>query len=121
MTFRLGPILLLQSTTNFWSVSVLVVVETNDPPLLEASIGPTKLKTKPPEYLLQHGDWFAIRYVINVSQEDFEQEVSYRLKGSDEWKFSVPAKDAAPHILFGSCNGFSDAKYMKHVRQKNFL
>ena len=121
MKFRLGPILSLRPTTNFWSVSVLVVVETDDPPVLEASIGPTKLKTNHPVRLLQHGDWFAFRYVINVSQEDFEQEVSYRLKDSDEWKFSVPAKDAAPHILFGSCNGFSDAKYMKHVKQKNFL
>ena len=121
MKFRLGPILSLWPTTNFWSVSVLVVVETDDLPVLEASIGPTKLETNNPVCLLQHDDWFAFRYVIDVPQEEFEQEVSYRLKDSDEWKFSVPAKDAAPHFLFGSCNGFSDAKYMKHVKQKNFL
>ncbi len=121
MALHLGPILTLRSTTaNTWAVSALVVVD-SAPPVLNFSYGDTKRAAPEPVTLLEHNGWVVLRYVMNVTQEARALTVSYGLTKIGNWKFVVPAKDAAPHVLFASCNGFSDPKYMKQVKQRNFL
>jgi hypothetical protein len=50
----------------------------------------------------------------------YEQRVRYDVDGA-VYSFVAPAKGAAPTCAYTSCNGFSDAKVIKRVREPNAM
>jgi PhoD related phosphatase len=117
---KLGPVLkFLGCQDGVWGVSALVVTDQADAqPVLMLSgsspIAALRLADLP------HTASAAWRFDFGIAQIAQRQTVSYTLDGT-LYTLQVPSKDAPPNMAYASCNGFSDPKLMKQVKEKNAL
>lgn len=117
---KLGPILkFLGCQDNTWGVSALVVTDVGDAaPVLDIRDNGTPaalaLQT------LSHTSSQVWRFDFGIKQAKAPQNIVYTLDGAQH-SFQVPALGSQPAIAYASCNGFSDPKLMKQVKEKNAL
>lgn len=117
MNLLLGPVLQFLGIQNKqWCISVLVTTATAAPPVLQSSavFTPfTLLET------LQSGAsvW---RGGLMVDLGSAPQRVRYSVDAA-AFAVHVPADQAPPRMVYGSCNGFSSPGLMKGVKDKNAL
>ncbi|MFM9433488.1 hypothetical protein ACFDR9_000529 [Janthinobacterium sp. CG_23.3] len=125
MAVALGPILKFCGVDDdLWSVSALVVCGGGEPaPAVLVydgdkwdAIGAVSLG----ERRQQKSGYTVWRYRFAIAQKAAQQEIRYTV-GSVEYIFMVPPAGGAPTCAYTSCNGFSDAKLMKQVQDKNAL
>lgn len=124
MALLLGPILGFRGCEGgVWRVSVLVVTEGLAAPAISVS-APGKLAAPPKKSLknitFDQRSASLWRFDIQTRQTAWAQTVAYDA-GGRQARFNVPAKDAAPRIAYGSCNGFSSMKLLKNTRDANAL
>jgi PhoD related phosphatase len=117
---KLGPILkFLGCQNDTWGVSALVVTDAADAAPEVAIVG----QRKPAAVLLaqlQHTGSAVWRFDFAIAQTALRQTVAYTCNGVSA-DLQVPAKGAQPALAYASCNGFSDPKLMKQVKDKNAL
>ncbi len=113
---RLGPVLqFLGCDAGQWRVSALWVQDSADaPPVLTVGGQPAQ-RTQAPVPGSSHTAW---RFELAVAQTASAQEVSYGI-GGETHAFHVPARGAPPALAYASCNGYSDPRAMKSVREPN--
>lgn len=113
---RLGPVLqFLGGEAGQWRVSALWVQDSADaPPVLTVGGQPVQ-RTQAPVPGSSHTAW---RFELAVAQTASTQEVSYGI-GGETHAFHVPARGAPPALAYASCNGYSDPRAMKSVREPN--
>ena len=122
MNIVMGPVLGFQGISDsHWQLSALFVAEGDGVPDsltiqddgdLQEVENPTPLKS-----LAARAVW---RYDFAVKQSGSVRKVEYMLSGPNQkWSFFVPAAGTTPRIAYASCNGFSDPRDMKKVRDKN--
>ncbi len=117
MSRQLGPILkFLGADDDGWHVSVLLAAPAAAMPHLACPASASIRST----LLARHGagvDAIEVRnFRLSVPQTPFEQRVRYDVDGA-VYSFVVPARGAAPTCAYVSCNGFSDPKVIKKVRE----
>jgi PhoD related phosphatase len=117
---KLGPVLkFLGCQDDTWGISAMVVTDAADAaPLLTVAGQP-----KPAAIALQqlpHSASAVWRFDFAVPQKAVAQIVSYTL-GGVQYSLQVPAKGAQPAMAYASCNGFSDPKLMKQVKDQNAM
>jgi PhoD related phosphatase len=126
MKISLGPILSFRGvTTAGWNVSALIV---------------TEVGSSPPEATIQSGNKKAVRrsakllktfpesnptsqvwrFDFAVKQKAGEQQASYSIDGVEN-HFIVPGRNAAPNMIYASCNGFSSMKLLNDTKDANRL
>lgn len=124
MPVALGPVLSFKglSPENSWGVSVLVVTDIGQAP--QISVEPASVQVLIGQWQLlaaqaasqdatkRHHIWHCD---LDVVQQAGAIEVTYRIDGAAPATFAVPPLGAVPGIIYASCNGFSDPKYMKAV------
>ena len=117
---KLGPILkFLGCQNDTWGVSALVVTDAADalPVLAVAGLGPTQAVQLAH---LAHTGSAVWRFDFAIAQTAARHTVAYTLNGVPS-ALQVPAKGVQPALAYASCNGFSDPKLMKQVKDKNAL
>jgi phosphodiesterase/alkaline phosphatase D-like protein len=115
-----GPILqFLGCQDGVWGLSLMVVCEAGDPqPALRLNV-PAEL-VRGASGPVPGLDATAWRFDIAVRQTAATQRIGYRLAGQDH-SVQVPALGTTPSMAYVSCNGFSDARTRKSVREPNAL
>jgi PhoD related phosphatase len=117
---KLGPVLkFLGCQDDTWGVSAMVVTDATDAAPVLTVAG----QAKPAAIALQqlpHTASAVWRFDFAVPQKAAAQIVSYTLAGV-QYSLQVPAKGAQPAMAYASCNGFSDPKLMKQVKDQNAL
>ena len=124
MALLLGPILGFRGCDGgVWRVSVLVVAPGAAAPKISTG-NPGKLGAlpkKPLKAITYQGQNAALwRFDIQTTQGATAQTVSYQVDDVQA-AFNVPVTDAAPRIVYGSCNGFSSMKLLKDTNDANAL
>ena len=124
MALLLGPVLGVRGCDGgVWRASVLVVATGAAAPKLSVT-QPGKsgaLPKKPLKAIAFDGNSAALwRFDIHTPQSATAQTVAYAVDGVQA-QFNVPAKNAAPRIAYGSCNGFSSMKLLKDTHDANAL
>ena len=117
---KLGPVLkFLGCQNDTWGVSALVVTDAADavPVLAVAGLGPTQAVQLAH---LAHTGSAVWRFDFAIAQTAARHTVAYTLNGVPS-ALQVPAKGVQPALAYASCNGFSDPKLMKQVKDKNAL
>ena len=117
---KLGPVLkFLGCQNDTWGVSALVVTDAADavPVLAVAGLGPTQAVQLAH---LAHTGSAVWRFDFAIAQTAARQTVAYTCNGVAT-ALQVPANGAQPAMAYASCNGFSDPKLMKQVKDKNAL
>lgn len=121
MSIEFGPILNLRKTTGTkWTISALVLVRKNaSPPAYEAALssGTVDNITTIASVPLASPQYDAVRYDFSIPLTTKPQTVTYQI-GTEQFQFSVPAKNTTPNLAYVSCNGFSSARVMKDVEDK---
>jgi hypothetical protein len=126
MKISLGPILGFRGvTTSGWNVSALIVTDVlSDPPDAIVQSGNKKGTRRAAKLLKAFPEsdptsqvW---RFDFAVKQTARAQPVSYSI-GSVENSFVVPPRDAAPNMLYASCNGFSSMRLLNDTKDANRL
>ena len=121
MSRQLGPILkFLGADDDGWHVSVLLAAPAAAMPHVACPASESMHAT----LLARHGcgvDAVEVRsFRFAIPQTPFEQRVRYDVDGAVH-SFVVPARGAAPTCAYTSCNGFSDPKVIKKVREPNAM
>lgn len=115
-----GPILqFLGCQDGVWGLSLMMVCSATDPqPALRLNV-PAELVNgaSGPVPGLDATAW---RFDIAVRQTATPQRIGYRLAGSSH-SFQVPALGATPSMAYVSCNGFSDARTRKTMKDASAL
>ena len=115
-----GPILqFLGCQDGVWGLSLMIVCDAADPqPALRLNV-PAELVNgaSGPVPGLQATAW---RFDIAVRQTAAPQRIDYRLAGQNH-SIQVPALGTTPTMAYVSCNGFSDARSRKSVKEPNAL
>jgi hypothetical protein len=125
MALALGPILKFCGVDNdVWTVSALLVCRSDAAaptvlvydgdkwtPIAALSLGARRRKQT---------DYTIWSYRLAIAQNAAEQEIRYTV-GPAEYSYMVPPAAGAPTCAYTSCNGFSDAKLMRQVQDKNAL
>ena len=115
-----GPILqFLGCQGGVWGLSLMMICSSSDPqPALRLNV-PAELVNgaSGPVPGLDATAW---RFDIAVRQTAMPQRIGYRLAGRSH-SFQVPALGATPSMAYVSCNGFSDARTRKTVKDANAL
>jgi hypothetical protein len=113
-----GPILqFLGCHDGTWGLSLLVLCPAGEPqPALRLNV-PAELVSgwSGPVPGLDATAW---RFDLVVRQTAVAQTIGYRVAGKSH-QFSVPALGATPAMAYVSCNGFSDARARKTLREPN--
>ncbi len=116
MALELGPVLKFRgydAASNQWRLSALVV--SKQPPG-DLQCGAQRVQ---PEALRGGPDGMtAYRYLFAASLEDRERALDYDI-GGQRYRVAVPARNLAPRMAYGSCNGFSSPKAMNSVKNKD--
>lgn len=110
---RLGPVLqFLGCEAGQWRVSALWVQDSSDAaPAFSAGGRPVQTSQAP----VPGSSYVAWRFEFAVVQTDSAQDVAYSV-GGETHGLHVPARDAMPALAYASCNGYSDPRVMKSVR-----
>lgn len=121
MIKQLGPILkFLGADDDGWHVSVLLVAPAAAMPQVTCAAADAIHSV----LLARHGsgvDATEVRsFRLTIPQTACEQRVRYDVDGAVH-SFVIPAQGAAPTCAYTSCNGFSDAKMIKRVREPNAM
>lgn len=115
-----GPILQFLGCQNgVWGLSMLIVCDAADPqPALRLNL-PAELVggASGPVPGLAATAW---RFDIAVRQTAAPKRIGYRIAGQDH-SLQVPARDTTPAMAYVSCNGFSDARSRKSIRDPNAM
>ncbi len=119
---KLGPVLqFLGCENSAWGISALIVAdEADDPPALFYTVAGTRKAAS--------GWWVPVaglsckawRFDFAVPQTDAPQDIAYEVAGRN-YGFNVPAAGAPPSLAYASCNGFSDLRAMKTVREPDAM
>ncbi|HEX8381804.1 MAG TPA: alkaline phosphatase D family protein [Sphingomonas sp.] len=115
----MGPVLALErSDARQWHLTA-VLVSKQRPSDLVIDIGGAEVRSTP-EAIWSNGGRFAYRFRFAVPLEDAASRFDYSV---DDRTFTVslPARGHAPTMAYASCNGFSSAKVMKGVKDKNAM
>jgi hypothetical protein len=125
LAIQLGPLLKFSGIEGGkWKISILLICDADDqPPVLE--LAPPGIPTLDKPKLLKswgeqsptHKVW---RYDLAIPQSPATQKITYTV-GQTDYALAVPAKSEPPACAYASCNGFSDPKLMKKVKDKNAL
>lgn len=115
---RLGPVLSFrglerQGDTATWHVTVLIGIPK------DAAAPVVMVEGKecaPPLGLWKTAGLNILRYDCSVTLSQEDRRVSYGIAGTAGWSFTVPAKGAAPRLSYVSCNGFSDPRAARKMR-----
>lgn len=125
MDLIMGPILGFRGHgqgNGLWKVSALVVSDGDPGTMMFSFGGAQRQKASEKKRLTTHNGHQVWRFEMAVKRAEKKQRVQYMLSDADQkWEFWVPAKDENAKIAYASCNGFSDPKYMKSVKDKNVL
>jgi PhoD related phosphatase len=125
MSIIMGPVLNFRGIhNNRWQVSALCVLA-DDVAEVPMNCGtntgnPTSVHGT---VLKSHNGKSIVRYDFTIAQTQQPQTVAYQLTDREDGPFAfvVPPEGDAPRCAYASCNGFSDPKAMKNVRDKNAL
>jgi len=118
MEILLGPILTFRGLDgDGWHIGALVVTDDGAAPDFAC---PTANTTGGFELLWEVGGKRALTCRFSVKPGKDARTVDYSV-GTAAYQLHVPAAGAAPHMAYGSCNGFSSLKAMKNVRDNNHL
>ncbi len=118
MKIILGPVLSLRSTSDdIWDISALIVIEGAPEAFTVNAAGNNNLTGT---LLLSRKNKDIYRFDMKIKLSVVSQEIEYGFSAL-KWQFAVPAKTSDPQIAFVSCNGFSSAKEIKKVDDKNAL
>lgn len=116
----MGPVLGLATTSETeWGIRVLVVREQDAAPaqLRWSAGGPTQ--TCQPLFTYVFNSREVVVFQIPVPLQADAHRVDYTVTGDSPRAFTVPATGQNPRFAYTSCNGFSSAKVMKSVADKN--
>lgn len=117
---KLEPVLkFLGGENNTWSISVLAVFDASDAsPNLQSSTAVVSAAVKVAD--LSYSKAVMWRWDLAVTLKVTAQCVEYTLNNK-VYHVQVPAIGQMPAVAYASCNGFSDPKLMKQVKEKNAL
>jgi hypothetical protein len=116
---ELGPILSFRGcTATEWQLSAIVVSQSNCGSL-RWSIGSDEafVEAEPLYTVNKRTVW---RYEFSLPRKNDEAEANYEVCGQS-YSMHIPGSNASPRLFYVSCNGFSDNKIIKRVRDKNAL
>ncbi len=115
----MGPVLgLREAGTDAWSLTAVVTAE-HKPGKLTIGSGADG-KEFLPEPLWSRNGWTAYRYSFDVPLSKKPSSFCYSVAGKS-YVVALPAAGEAPCMAYASCNGFSSAKVMKGVKDKNAM
>lgn len=116
----LGPILqFLGNQNNTWGVSVLLLTAPGDPPPTLQFNAPAQ--AGPPSSGAVPGyAGTAWRIDIAIAQSAAPQAIDYQCNGK-AYRFQVPALGGSPNLGYVSCNGFSDLRVKKTLKEPQAL
>ena len=116
----LGPILqFLGNQNHTWGVSLLLITAPGDPPP-SLQLSPPAQAAPPLSGVVPGHAGTAWRFDIAVPQGDAAKEIGYQCNGITH-SFHVPAKAGAPNLGYVSCNGFSDLRVKKTLKEPQAL
>ena len=116
----LGPILqFLGNQNHTWGVSLLLITAPGDPPP-SLQLSPPAQAAPPLSGVVPGHAGTAWRFDIAVPQGDAAKEIGYQCNGIAH-SFHVPAKAGAPNLGYVSCNGFSDLRVKKTLKEPQAL
>ncbi len=130
MPIRMGPVLHFRGAdNNTWQLSAVVVVDGTDPDLGLAWAFDDKLSqsTSVQGRLIKSfpnakdAKAKVLRFDFGIAQTASEQQIFYRYGLADVHSCFVPPAGKPPQMAYASCNGFSDPKLMKKVKDQNGL
>lgn len=115
----MGPVLgLAKAGASAWSLTALIVAKTDPGGLsLRSGAGEELIAAEP---IWIHRDRTAYRYSFDVALGDGPTTFGYAI-GDRSFIVALPAAGRAPSMAYTSCNGFSSAKVMKGVKDKNAM
>jgi hypothetical protein len=116
----LGPILqFLGNQNDTWGVSLLLTTTTGEtPPAIQLS-APAQASPPVSSPIPGHSDT-AWRIDIAVPQAANELKIDYQVKGKAD-RFFVPPRGSSPNLGYVSCNGFSDPRVKKSLKEPQAL
>jgi len=124
MKVWLGPVMGLRGATDReWHLSVLLVIDVEAPPDLVWRIaheGAPQAAPAPRLIGRPHGQC-AWRYELQITRDAQDSVIEYSLGDIGPCQIIVPAAGAAPRMAYASCNGFSNPRDMKRIKNKNAL
>ncbi|SFU47967.1 alkaline phosphatase D family protein [Pseudoduganella namucuonensis] len=120
MTTMLGPVLKFRGVVeDAWVVSILLahpVASFPDVSCLDSPVHFTPLGSR-----TEDGVDYDIRsYAIHIPQTDAQREITYRV-GARAFSLIVPPTGGAPTCAYTSCNGYSDPKVVKKIKDLNAM
>ncbi len=121
MTLKMGPVLSFRGwevASQLWSLSALIVAE-GPPGALTWTHGQSQ-GTADAEELWTVGTLTAWRFHFGASLAQQESFLDYQILGRSN-RVWLPEAGSAPRLAYASCAGFSDAKDMKRVADKNAM
>ena len=132
---QLGPVLqFLGCHDGQWGISALVVTDAGDAqPVLTLQAPPGSGFAPPAITVVQAAvpgaTYTAWRFDFSIVQTGSVQNIWYRLEGSPDaegeggqnFDFKVPALGMMPSMAYASCNGFSDPRAMKKIKEANAM
>ena len=130
MAVIMGPVLHFRGVeANIWSVSALLVIDGKDahPKLTWGNSQELKGSTTVSAKVLKffpasnNPEAVVLRFDVSVQQSGESQELFYKIGKGAINSFIVPKAGGDPQMAYASCNGFSDPKLMKKVRDNNAL
>ncbi|MEZ5700762.1 MAG: hypothetical protein R3E42_00435 [Burkholderiaceae bacterium] len=116
----LGPILqFLGNQNHTWGVSLLLTTAPGEaPPMLQLS---APAQASPPVSCPIPGHTgTAWRIDIAVPQAANDLAIDYKINGTAN-RFHVPPRDSSPNMGYVSCNGFSDPRVKKSLKEPQAL
>lgn len=117
----MGPVLgLAEATSVEWRVRVLAVREADDASMTASWYAGGAAQAAQLLFTYSYGEREVAVFELAVPLGDDAKQVSYTVTGDDGPRtFTVPAQGQTPRLAYTSCNGFSSAKVMKSVGDKN--
>lgn len=115
----MGPVLSLRDArADAWSLTAVMVADHDPGMLIAGSDG--DLNEVSPEPLWSRNGQTAFRYAFEVPLANERSSFRYAI-GGKSYTVALPAAGEAPCMAYASCNGFSSAKVMKGVKDKNAM
>lgn len=114
MTVLMGPALSFRGVEKGWRLSAIVVT---DGPVPAFGCRPSTAVTH--DVVWQVAGKTAHRFQFKLPLKAGPSSASYQVD-AETFDVALPGK-RSPRMAYGSCNGFSDPKYMKRVDRKNRL
>lgn len=115
MAVLLGPILQFRGVqNNRWSVSALVVSDTDNVPVFSSTLAGTATKISALPFSTPR--YHVFRFDFSAPLGSGVNTIAIDGKAAT---FQAPLLNEAPRSAYVSCNGFSDPKLIKKVKDKN--